>query len=117
MAAMDAQKQRGVEPSRDGADRQIAEIFLFTIVDVGVVRVGADGENVLERNIPPASVLLDADRLRVRPGREWRLGGNDRGFGRTGRECGGRGDPLRRLEGASASIRDQREQEGPGNGE
>ena len=52
MAAMDAQEQRGVEARLDGADRLVAEKFLLAIMDVGVMRVGADGENVVERNIP-----------------------------------------------------------------
>ena len=65
MAAVDAQEQRGIEPSLDGADRQTAEIFLLAIVDVGVMRVGADGENVLERDIARTAVLFDADRQRA----------------------------------------------------
>ena len=52
------------------ADRQAAEIFLLAIVNVRVVRVGPHRENLLERDVAPAAVLLDPQRRRRgRPGR------------------------------------------------
>ena len=42
----------------DGADRQTAEILLLSVVNVGVVRVGAHRENLVGSDIAPAAVLL-----------------------------------------------------------
>ena len=65
MAAMDADEAVGVQPRLDDADGQRAEQLRLAVEDIGVVGVGVDGDDVVDRH--------DSGwRLRAPPGVAWR---------------------------------------------
>ncbi len=58
MAAVDADEAAGVEPRLDDADGQRAEQLGLAVEDIGVMRIGVDGDDVLDRHEMDAAVAL-----------------------------------------------------------
>ena len=68
MAAVDAREPAGIQPVLDLADRQRAKIRRLAVEHLGVMRVGVDRDDRLDRQLTNETVALDPD-MRRRPPR------------------------------------------------
>ena len=67
MAAMDADEPAAVEPGFDIADGQRAKQLVVAVENVGVMRVGVNGDHLVDRDETGGAIPLDRELARESP--------------------------------------------------